>query len=245
MVIAAIVAGGMGSRMGTNIPKQFLRLGSRRILLWSVETFLHHPQVDTVVVGVPREWLAYAGALFDEQIPGERRRRVLLTEGGANRNETLWRITEVVMARCKAPRDTVLLTHDAVRPFVTEKMITDNIEALQKAGAGCAVTTAIPSVDTVLRLNENGTVRDVPPRSRMWLAQTPQTVFLGDWRALYAGMTLEEREMRTDVSGCYHAAGKRVFTVQGDRGNVKITTPEDYDAAVARVGKAKEGKTNV
>ena len=70
MVIAAIVAGGMGSRMGTNIPKQFLRLGSRRILLWSVETFLHHPQVDTVVVGVPREWLAYAGALFDEQIPG-------------------------------------------------------------------------------------------------------------------------------------------------------------------------------
>ena len=79
----------------------------------------------------------------------------------------------------------------------------------------------------------------------MWLAQTPQTVFLGDWRALYAGMTLEEREMRTDVSGCYHAAGKRVFTVQGDRGNVKITTPEDYDAAVARVGKAKEGKTNV
>ena len=61
----------------------------------------------------------------------------------------------------------------------------------------------------------------------------------------FAGMTLEEREMRTDVSGCYHAAGKRVFTVQGDRGNVKITTPEDYDAAVARVGKAKEGKTNV
>ena len=51
--------------------------------------------------------------------------------------------------------------------------------------------------------------------------------------------------MRTDVSGCYHAAGKRVFTVQGDRGNVKITTPEDYEAAVVRVEKAKEGKRNV
>ncbi len=240
MIIAAIVAGGSGSRMGAKVPKQFLRLGTRRILMWSVEAFLHHPDVDAVIVGVPREWLAYTGALFDENIYGDRRRKVLLTEGGANRNETLWKITETAIAKLRAPQDTILLTHDAVRPFVTEAMITANIEALRKAGAGSAVTTAIPSVDTVLTVNLGGQVTDVPPRSQMWLAQTPQTVFLGDWRAVYTKMSLSERELRTDVSGCYHAFGRRVVTVSGSRNNLKITTPEDYRTATMLITEEKE-----
>lgn len=246
MVIGAIVAGGMGSRMGASVPKQFLRLGTRKILLWSVETFVNHPEVDAVIVGVPKEWLAYTGALFDDAVFGDRRRRILLTEGGANRNETIWRITETACNRLNAPADTILVTHDAVRPFVTERMISDNIAAIRKAGRGAAVTTAIPSVDTVLRLGDNGAVAEVPKRSSMWLAQTPQTVRIGEWRAMYTKMTLADRELRTDISGCYLAAGHPVFTVEGDRGNLKITTPEDYAAALARVSEAgKEERDDV
>ncbi|MBR5712834.1 MAG: 2-C-methyl-D-erythritol 4-phosphate cytidylyltransferase [Lachnospiraceae bacterium] len=243
MIIGAIVAGGSGSRMGTSIPKQFLRLGTKRILLWSVETFLNHPRMDAVIVGVPKEWLAYSAALFDDFVFGDKRRKILLTEGGANRNETLWRITETAIAKLGADADTILVTHDAVRPFVTKEAVTAGIETLSRAGKGFAVTTAIPATDTVLRVHENGEVREVPKRSRMLLAQTPQTVYLGEWRKVYERMTPDERELRTDISGCYIATGLRVLTVAGERGNVKITTPEDYEAALARVsrqGKEKE-----
>jgi len=200
--------------------------------------------VDYVIVGVPGEWLAYAGALLDEQVLSERR-RVLLTEGGANRNETLWKITQTATAKLSPPEDAVLVTHDAVRPFVTEEMISSGIEALAGAGKRCAVTTAVPCVDTILRVGAEGSVEEVPGRASMYQAQTPQTVYLAEWRGLYQRMTPEERELLTDVSGLYRKFGRRVVTVPGERGNLKITTPEDYEAALARIDRQKEDREDV
>ncbi len=237
MIIAAIVAGGAGRRMGSTVPKQFLKLGEKSILNWSVEAFLKHEMVEKIIVAVPKEWINYTKQLLDERNYGERRKRILVTEGGANRNETLWRITETAVNRLKAPKDTILITHDAVRPFVSEAVITACLQALMYSDEATAVTAAVPAQDTILHIGDDGSVKEVPKRSKMLLAQTPQSVYLGRFRELYARMTPAERELRTDISGIYIGAGLRVRTVPGDYANRKITTPEDYEAAQVQAAK--------
>ena len=249
MVIGAIVAGGTGRRMGTAVPKQFLKLGSRTILLRSVDAFLECEEVDKVIVGVPKEWVTVTKLLLDEAGYGERRSRVKVTEGGANRNETMWKITEYAVEKLHADDMTILVTHDAVRPFVTDDIIRSTIKMLVACGEKTGVTAAVPCTDTILRIGDNSEVVETPKRINMMQAQTPQTVYLGTWRKVYKKLSEADREFRTDISGMYISAGLRVKVVDGDRGNSKITTPEDYEAAKRRVqdeeNNRKETQDNV
>ena len=112
MVIGAIVAGGTGRRMGTAVPKQFLKLGKRTILLRSVDAFLACDEVDKVIVGVPKEWVTFTKQLMDEAGYGEKRSRIKVTEGGSNRNETMWKITEYAVEKLHADDMTVVGHHD-------------------------------------------------------------------------------------------------------------------------------------
>ena len=249
MVIGAIVAGGTGRRMGPAVPKQFLKLGSRTILLRSVDAFLECEEVDKVIVGVPKEWVTFTKQLLDEAGYGERRSRVKVTEGGANRNETMWKITEYAVEKLHADDMTILVTHDAVRPFVTDDIIRSTIKMLVACGEKTGVTAAVPCTDTILRIGDNSEVVETPKRINMMQAQTPQTVYLGTWRKVYKKLSEADREFRTDISGMYISAGLRVKVVDGDRGNSKITTPEDYEAAKRRVqdeeNNRKETQDNV
>lgn len=235
MIIGAIVAGGTGRRMGTAVPKQFLKLGDRTILLRSVDAFLKCDEIDTVIVGVPKEWVMYTKQLMDEAGYGENRKRVRVTEGGANRNETMWLISEYAVSKLKASDSTIMVTHDAVRPFVTEDIIRRTIKMLQSADQKTGVTAAIPASDTILRVGDNSEVVEAPKRINMMHAQTPQTVYLGTWRRIYKKLSAADREFRTDISGMYIGAGLRVKVVDGAVGNSKITTPEDLEAARRRV----------
>jgi 2-C-methyl-D-erythritol 4-phosphate cytidylyltransferase len=242
MVIGAIVAGGTGRRMGTAVPKQFLKLGKRTILLRSVDAFLACDEVDKVIVGVPKEWVTFTKQLMDEAGYGEKRSRIKVTEGGSNRNETMWKITEYAVEKLHADDMTVLVTHDAVRPFVTDDIIRSTIKMLVACGEKTGVTAAVPCTDTILRIGENAEVVETPKRINMMQAQTPQTVYLGTWRKVYKKLSAADREFRTDISGMYISAGLRVKVVDGDRGNSKITTPEDYEAAKRRVQDEEERK---
>ncbi|MBO4653695.1 MAG: 2-C-methyl-D-erythritol 4-phosphate cytidylyltransferase [Lachnospiraceae bacterium] len=249
MVIGAIVAGGTGRRMGTAVPKQFLKLGNRTILLRSVDAFLDCDEIDKVIVGVPKEWVTFTKQLLDEAGYGERRSRVKVTEGGANRNETMWKITEYAVERLHADDMTIMVTHDAVRPFVTDDIIRSTIKMLVSCDEKTGVTAAVPCTDTILRIGANAEVVETPKRINMMQAQTPQTVYLGTWRKVYKKLSAADREFRTDISGMYISAGLRVKVVDGDRGNSKITTPEDYEAAKRRVqdeeNNRKEPQDNV
>ena len=242
MVIGAIVAGGTGRRMGTAVPKQFLKLGKRTILLRSVDAFLECDEVDKVIVGVPKEWVTFTKQLMDEAGYGEKRSRIKVTEGGSNRNETMWKITEYAVEKLHADDMTVMVTHDAVRPFVTDDIIRSTIKMLVACGEKTGVTAAVPCTDTILRIGENAEVVETPKRINMMQAQTPQTVYLGTWRKVYKKLSAADLEFRTDISGMYISAGLRVKVVDGDRGNSKITTPEDYEAAKRRVQDEEERK---
>ena len=113
---------------------------------------------------------------------------------------------------------------------------------LVSADKKTAVTAAVPAVDTILRVDDDATVVEAPRRIHMMHAQTPQTVYLGTWRKVYRKLSEADREFRTDVSGMYLSAGLCVKVVDGARGNIKITTPEDLEAARKRVAQEANGE---
>jgi len=232
MTIAAILAGGAGSRMGNvNMPKQYLQLGSRPILVHTVEKFLVHPKVEHVVVLVPSSWLGFTQDILNEHLP--KGHGVAVIAGGERRNDTLRCALDYVRARFGDGEDHVLLTHDAVRPFVTHRIISDNILAAQKHGA---CDTVVPASDTIVRSDDGQFISLIPPRGSMYQGQTPQTFTCNKLRALMDSLLPEEEAVLTDACKIYALRGEPVALVPGEVHNIKITYPFDLKVAHAMLG---------
>lgn len=228
MIFAGIVAGGCGSRMkNCDKPKQFLEIGGKPVLIVTVESFLKVKAVDYVVVGVREEWLDYAKTLFEKYFGNEK--RLIVTCGGSDRNDT---VMKIVAAACEIHESSedIILTHDAVRPFVTEKVILDNISCAKKYGA-CG--TYIPSVDTIVRSVSGENADESLDRSQLFRAQTPQSFRVPLLIECYAKLNENERSKLTDTCSIITACGKQIRIVQGDELNFKITTENDLVLARA------------
>ena len=232
MVFAAVLAGGSGLRMGGNMPKQFLSVGDKPIIIRSIEAFLDSGSVDKVFVAVSSDFLDYTKELIAEYI-GENDISVVV--GGKNRNETL---LNVLRSIDEINDDDVILTHDAVRPFIDKRIIDENISAAREYGA---CNTVVPAVDTILRSSDGKFIESVPVRSEIFHAQTPQSFSVKKLLSLYENLSEDEMETFTDSCSVFLAAGERVFLVTGDRNNIKLTYPEDMERA-ENIIKCKEDK---
>lgn len=232
MVYAAVLAGGSGLRMGGNMPKQFLSVGDKPIIIRSIEAFLESGSVDKVFVAVSSDFLDYTKELIAEYI-GENDISVVV--GGKNRNETL---LNVLRSIGEINDDDVILTHDAVRPFIDKRIIDENISAAREYGA---CNTVVPAVDTILRSSDGKFIESVPVRSEIFHAQTPQSFSVKKLLSLYEDLSEDEMETFTDSCSVFLAAGERVFLVTGDRNNIKLTYPEDMERA-ENIIKCKEDK---
>lgn len=232
MVYAAVLAGGSGLRMGGNMPKQFLSVGDKPIIIRSIEAFLSSGSIDQVFVAVSSDFLDYTRELIAEYI-GENDISVVV--GGKNRNETL---LNVLRSIGEINDDDVILTHDAVRPFIDKRIIDENISAARKYGA---CNTVVPAVDTILRSSDGKFIESVPVRSEIFHAQTPQSFSVKKLLSLYENLSEDEMETFTDSCSVFLAAGERVFLVTGDRNNIKLTYPEDMERA-ENIIKCKEDK---
>ena len=124
--------------------------------------------------------------------------------------------------------ETIIVTHDSVRPFVTHRIIEENIEYARKYGA---CDTAVPATDTIVQSEDNIVISDVPERSKMYQGQTPQTFRLKKLKELYEGLTEEEKRILTDAAKIFVMKGEKVYLVEGEVSNIKITYP--YDLRVA------------
>ncbi len=124
--------------------------------------------------------------------------------------------------------ETIIVTHDSVRPFVTHRIIEENIEYAQKYGA---CDTAVPATDTIVQSEDNIVISDVPERSKMYQGQTPQTFRLRKLKELYEGLTEAEKKILTDAAKIFVMKGEKVYLVEGEVSNIKITYP--YDLRVA------------
>jgi 2-C-methyl-D-erythritol 4-phosphate cytidylyltransferase len=233
MTIAAILAGGVGSRMGNvNMPKQFLQVGTRPILVHTVEKFLVHPQVEHVVVLTPGPWLGFTLDTLAEHLPATH--GVAVIEGGETRNDTLRNALRYAAEQFGGVQEEhIIVTHDAVRPFVTHRIISDNIAAAREHGA---CDTVIPATDTIVRSDDGAFITVIPPRASMYQGQTPQSFQCNKLWALMETLLPEEEAILTDACKIFSIRGEPVALVQGETHNIKITYPYDLKVANALLG---------
>lgn len=234
MVFGAIVAGGVGNRMNlSGLPKQFLPLGSSKkpIIIHTLEKFLMCDQLDYIYLGVHKDWTQYAEELVEKH--KLKSKKIIIVAGGVDRNSTIFNIIDAIENRHDVSDGDIIVTHDAVRPFLTLRMISENIDAAKRSGA---CDTVIPAVDTIVESKSGKVVTNVPNRKYLYQGQTPQSFKIKKLKKLYLDLSDEEKSNMTDACGVFVARNELVELVMGDTFNIKITTLSDYKIAEAILG---------
>lgn len=230
MVFGVILAGGIGSRMGNvEKPKQFLKIGSKPIIIHTIEKFFVHDAFVKLIVLCPKQWMEHTKNLIKKYL-GDSVSQVVVLEGGTTRNETIMNSIKYVEENYGLDEDTLLVTHDSVRPFLTYRIIEENIRYGMKYGA---VDTVISATDTIVSSEDGESITSVPDRKQMYQGQTPQTFKAKKLKELYYSLTEEEKEILTDASKIFVIKGEPVHLVYGEVFNIKITYPYDLRVAEA------------
>ena len=224
-VVVVIPAGGVGSRLGARVPKQFLSVGGASILLRTVQHFVPRRDVIGIVVAAPAPHVTRTRRLLAGLT---RRTPITVVAGGATRQES------VALGLAAAPAAGIVVVHDAVRPFITAALLDRVVAAARDTGAAIC---ALPVKETVKRVRE-GVVEATVDRANLWSVQTPQ--------AFRAALLREahDKEHRdggtgTDCAMLVERLGAPVRVVEGLEANVKITTSADLARARATVRSAR------
>ncbi|MBQ7266094.1 MAG: 2-C-methyl-D-erythritol 4-phosphate cytidylyltransferase [Firmicutes bacterium] len=223
MNIAVIFAGGVGSRMHSReLPKQFLEMYSKPIIIHTIEHFEKHSEIDAIVVVCIEDWMDYfKELLFKYRIEKVKK----IVPGGASGQLSIYNGLKAAKEISETDEDIVLI-HDGVRPLINEKVITDNIASVKKNGS--AITTAIVK-ETILVINENNSfINYVPDRKNSRVAKAPQSFFLKDILSVHKKALGEGRTDFIDSCTMMQYYGKDLFLMDGPNENIKITTPEDF-----------------
>lgn len=227
MTYGVILAGGVGSRMGGEKPKQYLNLKGKPIIIYTIEKMVTCPDFEKVIILCPERWVEHTKNLVKKYIPDTG--RIAVIEGGNTRNETIMNAIDFIEAEGKLDKETVIVTHDSVRPFITHRIIKDNIEACRKYDA---CDTVIPATDTIVEAQNKKIISNIPNRDIMYQGQTPQSFKAMKLRRLYNELSAEEKEILTDACKICVLKGEEVALVNGETFNIKITYP--YDLRVAK-----------
>ena len=219
--IGLIIAGGVGSRMGQAIPKQFLNVEEKPIIIYTLEAFQRHPNIDAIVTVCIDGWeqilKAYAKQFNITKLQS-------ICKGGNCGQESIKNGLDEIKRLGYSDEDIVLI-HDAIRPMVDETIISDNIVKSEKYGNATAV---VPCTTVVLKKgNEEAYSEEIVDRETLYLTQTPQAFRLGD--ILNAHKEAKERGITNSVASCslYTELGKKVYYSAGSETNIKLTRPGD------------------
>ena len=227
MVFGVILAGGIGSRMGNvEKPKQYLSVGGKPIILHTLEKFYVNSKFEKLIVLCPSQWINHTKNLVKKNFNDSS--KIVVIEGGSTRNETIMNSIRYIEKEYGLDDDTIIVTHDPVRPFLTYRIIEDNIRYAQEYGA---CDTVIPASDTIVESAGHEIISNIPDRSIMYQGQTPQSFKAKKLKELYEGLTEEEKEILTDACKIFVIKGQDVHLVEGEVFNIKITYP--YDLRVA------------
>ena len=228
MIYGVILAGGDRRLKESDLPMQYQTVGSKPILLHTVEKFLLYGRIDKILVLCRREWIEKTEALLRESL-GRGMERIQVIEGGATRNETIMRAIDFIDESGQLDEDTLIVTHDALRPFVTRRIIEENVAAGLAHGMA---DTVLPATDTIVCSEDGKNIGSIPERSGMYQGQTPQTFRAERLRQMYRELSAQQRETLTDACKICKLQGETVYMVRGEVFNIKITYP--YDLQVAR-----------
>jgi len=152
----------------------------------------------------------------------------VVIEGGELRNDTIMNAVSFIEDNYEVDEESILVTHDSVRPFLTHRIIEENIHYSQKYGA---CDTVIPASDTIVESTDGQRISSIPNREHMYQGQTPQSFRILKLKELYQSLSEEEKEILTDAAKIFVIRGEEVHLVEGEVNNIKITYP--YDLKVA------------
>jgi ribitol-5-phosphate 2-dehydrogenase (NADP+) / D-ribitol-5-phosphate cytidylyltransferase len=216
--IAVLLAGGVGVRIGLDIPKQLLKVAGKTLLEHTIAVLDRHPLVDEVVVMMAPGHLDAVRAIVRN---GGYDKVNAIEEGGQTRNETTQRALAAI-----GDDESHVLFHDAVRPLLSARIITECFEALEEHPA---VDVAIPSADTIIEVGPDNTIREIPPRAALRRGQTPQAFRSSVIRRAYALADQDPTFEATDDCTVVlrYLPDEPIWVVRGDERNMKVTDPID------------------
>lgn len=219
--IAIIFAGGTGQRMGSEVPKQFLKVCGKEIIIHTLELFEVNENIDEIYVACIEEWVPFLNDLI-RKYDIDKVKRVF--PGGNSGQDSIF----IGLSEVKKDHDeAVVLIHDGVRPLVSQETITNCVKDVYEYGSSITVT---PCYETPIYSRDGVTVEGMPLRSEMYTAQAPQCFELN---SLYNMHVLERMSNPNydgivDSCGLMFKHGIKCHFVLGNRGNIKVTTPEDF-----------------
>ena len=215
-----IPAAGSGSRMGARIPKPFIELNGITILEHTIRAFAGIKNVQQIIVATSVEWKEEVKVIlhkFDDQV-----KTLQVVEGGKERQDSIHNALQSV-----SDEVALVAVHDAVRPFISQKLIQECCEVASKVGGAIV---AVPAKDTIKKIDESQSITETPDRSNLWQAQTPQ-IFRKQLLLDAYKSAIETEFIGTDDASLVERFGGDVKVVEGDRRNLKITYPIDLRVA--------------
>lgn len=222
MNIALIFAGGVGKRMGLTIPKQFIEVEGKPIIVHTIELFEHNDAIDEIFLVIVDGYLEYMEDLIKKynltKIKG-------ICKSGNSALDSIYNGLVEIEKKHKNDNPIVLI-HDGVRPFVDISVIDKNIESVKKYGSAI---TSIPAFETTLISRNGHSIDAVATRSETFVGQAPQSFYLNDIIDAHR-IVRRNDDKYTDIVDCsnlMNVIGKTTYLVPGNRGNIKITTTED------------------
>ena len=222
MNIAMLIAGGRGARMNQDIPKQFLHIKDKPVIIYTLQTFQQHPEIDAIIVVCIEGWQTILEA-YAKQFGITKLKWIV--KGGENGQSSIRNGIEELKKHC-APEDMVLI-HDAIRPNVSQEIISSCIAVSKTKGSAI---TVIPCAEAMLlRCGDGGEAEETVDRNSLARTQTPQAFTLG--KLIWAHKEAVERGITDSVATCtlMIELGEKVYFCAGSEKNVKITTTEDIE----------------
>lgn len=224
LIYAVVLAGGTSRRLGKKLPKQFVQVGGKALLLWSVSTFLEVDEIAKIVIVLPEEWFEFGKHLVLSNVGTD---KLHFVGGGDTRTESLLRALHFLQENYGLKDEDIAVTHDAARPFVRKEHIVRSIELCENSWAA---TLALPTTDTI-GVSDGEKLIGLTERSRTFIVQTPQTFKIKAFLELYERLTEDQRASLTDATGVFILNGQSVAIVEGDPTNIKVTT--EFDLTIA------------
>ena len=219
--IAIIFAGGSGVRMGAGIPKQFLEINGKPVIIHTLQLFQYHDEIDKIYLSVLEDYIPYMKELVDEY---RLTKVVSIISGGETAQDSIYNALK--KAESENADDSIVLIHDGVRPFISYEVISNNIAGVKKHGNAITCTACY---ETIMISKDGKQVDTVPYRKETFAAQAPQSFYLKDIIAAHDYVRALPTRYDNMVDACtiVRTQGITAHMVEGNRGNIKVTTPED------------------
>ena len=222
MNIALVIAGGSGHRMGQDIPKQFINVFDKPVIIYTMEAFQKHPEIDAIEIVCLDGWhdvlRAYAKQFGIAKLEN-------IVSGGKNGQDSIRNGVNDIASR-HHDDDDIVLVHDAIRPMLSKEIISDNIRVCRTYGNAI---TVVPCTAAMLKTFDSVTTTEQVPRDNLKITQTPQSFFIND--IVEAHKEALNRGITNSVASCtmYIELGRKLYMSVGSEKNLKLTTTEDIE----------------